>query len=150
MVWNQGSSMNISCKTQEIEAPQGNIFEFFLLAAFYPSTFDCCFIICCLIVAYFTIFERMSEIQVSRSLEDAFSTFFLTAEVVLVPFAGCRKVLRKCLPRYSQSYIVNGKFNPKMDTIRASLSKIRTLFVDIQKGHGRPPSPPKLRVCVCG
>ena len=31
-------------------------------------------------------------------------------------------------PRYSQNYILNGKFNPKMNTIRNFLSKIRTPF----------------------
>ena len=60
-LWNYVTSINISSKTPEKEAPQGNILEFFLL--------------------------------------DALKT-----------------------------YIMNGKFNPKMNTIRVFLSKIRTLF----------------------
>ena len=32
-------------------------------------------------------------------------------------------------PRYSQNYILNGKFNPKMNTMRAFLSKMTTLFL---------------------
>ena len=32
-------------------------------------------------------------------------------------------------PRYSQNYILNGKFNPKMDTIRTFISKIRTFSI---------------------
>ena len=31
-------------------------------------------------------------------------------------------------PTYPQNYILNGKFNPKMNTIRTFLSKIRTPF----------------------
>ena len=30
---------------------------------------------------------------------------------------------------YSQNYILNGKFNPKMDTIRTFISKIRTFSI---------------------
>ena len=36
-------------------------------------------------------------------------------------------------PRYSQNYFLNGKFNPKVDTIRTFLSKIRTLFSIFKK-----------------
>ena len=72
-LWNYVTSINISSKTPEKEAPQGNILEFFLL--------------------------------------DALKT-----------------------------YIMNGKFNPKMNTIRVFLSKIRTLS-DFQKGQGRPTLP---------
>ena len=36
-------------------------------------------------------------------------------------------------PRYSQNYILNGKFNPRMYTIRAFFSKIWELFFDFQK-----------------
>ena len=44
--------------------------------------------------------------------------------------------------RYFENYILNGKFKPKMDTIRAFLSKIRTLFYDFQKEQESPPSLP--------
>ena len=37
--------------------------------------------------------------------------------------------------RYFENYILNGKFKPKMDTIR-------TLFYDFQKEQGSPPSLP--------
>ena len=40
--------------------------------------------------------------------------------------------------RYSQNYILNGKFNLRMDTIRAFFSKIRALFIIFKKGQGRP------------
>ena len=43
--------------------------------------------------------------------------------------------------RYSQNYILNGKFNPKMNTIRAFLSKIRTLFPIFKKGREMPRVP---------
>ena len=44
-------------------------------------------------------------------------------------------------PRYSWNYILNGKFNPKMDTIRIFISKIRTLFSIFKKaGEASPPS----------
>ena len=35
--------------------------------------------------------------------------------------------------RYSYNYIVNGRFNPRMNTIRAFFSKIKALFFDFQK-----------------
>ena len=43
-------------------------------------------------------------------------------------------------PIYSQNYIFNGKFNPKMDTIRATFSKIKTLFSIFKNGRGGLPS----------
>ena len=43
----------------------------------------------------------------------------------------------------SRYYILNGKFNPKVDTIRAFLSKSRTVFLIFS-------CPPQLRVCECG
>ena len=43
-------------------------------------------------------------------------------------------------PRYSQNYILNGKFNPKMDTIRAFFPKSEHFFHFSRKGGGRPPS----------
>ena len=42
--------------------------------------------------------------------------------------------------RYSQNYILNWKFNTKLDTIRDFLSKIRTLFLIFQKGRGGFPT----------
>ena len=42
-------------------------------------------------------------------------------------------------PRYSQSYILNGRFNQRMDTIRAFCSKIRALFLIFKKEQERPP-----------
>ena len=39
----------------------------------------------------------------------------------------------------TQNYILNEKFNPKMDTIRIFLSRIRILFLDFQKGLESPP-----------
>ena len=44
-------------------------------------------------------------------------------------------------PRYSCSYILNGKCNPKMDTIRAFLSKVITFFLIFKTGQRRPPPP---------
>ena len=44
-------------------------------------------------------------------------------------------------PGYSQNYIWNGQFNPVMDTIRAFLSKIKTLFSIFKKSRGGLPSP---------
>ena len=46
--------------------------------------------------------------------------------------------------RYSWNYILKGKFNPRIDTIRAFFSKIRTLFLIFKKEQGRfsPSSPP--------
>ena len=41
-------------------------------------------------------------------------------------------------PRYSQNYILNGKFNPRMDT-RLFFSKFRALFLIFKKGQRRPP-----------
>ena len=51
--------------------------------------------------------------------------------------------------RYSENYILNGKFNPKIDTIRAFFPKIRALFSNFKKEQGRPPSLPQLNVCEC-
>ena len=45
-------------------------------------------------------------------------------------------------PRYSWNVILNRKFNPKMDTFKAFLSKIRTLFSIFKKGMGSLPSLP--------
>ena len=45
------------------------------------------------------------------------------------------------LPRYSQNYILNGKFNLRMDTIRAFFSKIRALFYFQKTAGEAPPSP---------
>ena len=45
-------------------------------------------------------------------------------------------------PRYSQNYIFNEKFTPKMDTTRAFFSKIRAFFSIFKKGWGGLPSPP--------
>ena len=42
--------------------------------------------------------------------------------------------------------ILNGKFNLRMDTIRAFFSKIRTLFSIFKKVQGRPPPPYPLLV----
>ena len=39
-------------------------------------------------------------------------------------------------PIYSENFILNRKFNPKIDTIRAFLSKIRTIFSIFKKGRG--------------
>ena len=39
-------------------------------------------------------------------------------------------------------YTVNGRFNPEMDTIKAFLSKIKTLFLIFKKGRWGLPSPP--------
>ena len=50
-------------------------------------------------------------------------------------------------PRYSLNYILNGKFNLRMDTIRAFFPKIRTTFLIFKKGQGRPP-PPSLPCCA--
>ena len=41
--------------------------------------------------------------------------------------------------RYSQNYILNRIFNPKMDTIRVFFRKIAPLFSIFKKGQGRPP-----------
>ena len=43
------------------------------------------------------------------------------------------KLLGAFSPRYCQTYIVNGKFYPKMDTTRAFLPKIRKLFSVFKK-----------------
>ena len=40
--------------------------------------------------------------------------------------------------RYSENYILNGKYNLRMDTIRAFFSKIRALVLIFKKGQGRP------------
>ena len=45
-------------------------------------------------------------------------------------------------PRYSYNYILNEKFNPKMDPIRVSLTNIRTLFLIFKKGRGNLSSLP--------
>ena len=50
-------------------------------------------------------------------------------------------------PRYSSNYILNEKYNPKMDTIRVFLPKIRTLFSIFKKGRGGLPSSAQLRTC---
>ena len=50
-------------------------------------------------------------------------------------------------PRYYQNYILNRRFNPWMDAIRAYFSKIRALFSIFKKGKGKPRSPPSPR-CV--
>ena len=42
-------------------------------------------------------------------------------------------------PKYSQNYILNGRFNPRMNTIRDFFLKIRALFTILKKGQGRPP-----------
>ena len=76
-MWKYGTSINISSKTQEKEATQGNILELFL--------------------------------------QDTL-----------------KSVERKS---------TKGKSNPKMDTIRVFLSKIRTLFSIFKKGRGALPSP---------
>ena len=44
-------------------------------------------------------------------------------------------------PGYSQNCIWNGQFKPVMDTIRAFLSKIKTLFSIFKKSRGGLPSP---------
>ena len=46
------------------------------------------------------------------------------------------KNFRVFSPRYFYNYILNGKFKPKMDTIRAFLSKIRTFFSIFTKDRG--------------
>ena len=43
-------------------------------------------------------------------------------------------------PRYTQNYILNGKFNPRMDTIMALFSKIRALLSIFKKGQWRSPT----------
>ena len=40
-------------------------------------------------------------------------------------------------PRYYQNYILNGRFNPWMEAIRAYFSKIRALFSIFKKGKGK-------------
>ena len=45
------------------------------------------------------------------------------------------------LPRYFKNYMLTGKSNPKMNTIRAFLSKIRTIFSIFKKGWGGLRSP---------
>ena len=40
------------------------------------------------------------------------------------------------------NYILNGKFNPKMDTIRTFFLQNWGTFFDFQKGQGRPPPTP--------
>ena len=45
---------------------------------------------------------------------------------------------------------MNGKFNPKMDTIKTFLSKNRTLFPIFKKCRGGLPSLHQLRACECG
>ena len=45
----------------------------------------------------------------------------------------------KSLFSYSWNYILNGKFNRKMDTIEAFLSKIMKLFLTFKKGNGDLP-----------
>ena len=42
----------------------------------------------------------------------------------------------------SQYKLLNGKFNPKMDTVRTFLFKIRTLFLIFKKSRGGFPSLP--------
>ena len=46
--------------------------------------------------------------------------------------------------RYSENYVLKGKFNPKMDIIEVFFSKLSVLFSDFQKGVGMvsPPSSP--------
>ena len=46
-------------------------------------------------------------------------------------------------------HFLNGTFNPKLGTIRAFLSKFRTLF-DLKKRQWRPPPFPKFSTCECG
>ena len=38
-------------------------------------------------------------------------------------------------PRYSYNYILIGNFSPKVDTFRASLSKVRTLLLIFKKSR---------------
>ena len=38
-----------------------------------------------------------------------------------------------------KTYILTGKFNSEMDTIRTLFSKIRALFSIFKKGQGKPP-----------
>ena len=48
-------------------------------------------------------------------------------------------------PRYSKNYILNGKFNSKMGTIRAFFTKSAHFFLIFKIRQGRPPlSPPPL------
>ena len=47
-------------------------------------------------------------------------------------------------PRYSWNYILNGKFNSKMDTIWAFFYKIRDFFSIFKIRQGRPPRPSPL------
>ena len=42
-------------------------------------------------------------------------------------------------PRYSSNYLLNGRFNPSMNTIRVFFSKIRALFSIFKKRQGRVP-----------
>ena len=63
------------------------------------------------------------------------------------------KKLRKKAPQgkileffCSDTLSTNGKFNLRMDTIRAFFSKIRAFFFIFKKGQGRPP--PLLPSCV--
>ena len=51
-------------------------------------------------------------------------------------------------PRYSQNYILNGKFNLWMNTIRVFFCKIRALFFAFKKGQGSssPPLPLNARL----
>ena len=47
-------------------------------------------------------------------------------------------------PRYSKNYILNGKFNSKMGTIRAFFTKSAHFFLIFKIRQGRPPpSPPR-------
>ena len=45
-------------------------------------------------------------------------------------------------PRYSENYILNGKFNPKIDTIRVVFSQNQATFFNFQKRAGEAPPPP--------
>ena len=42
-------------------------------------------------------------------------------------------------PRYSSNYLLNGRFNPSMNTIRVFFSKIRALFSIFKKRQGGSP-----------
>ena len=49
-------------------------------------------------------------------------------------------------PRYSWNYILNGRLNPRMDTIRVFFKKICALFLIFKKKQGNPPTPPPFLV----
>ena len=54
-------------------------------------------------------------------------------------------------PGCSLNYILNGRFNPRMDTLRAFFSKIKAFFSIFKTGQWRPPpSPPLPLIALMG